>query len=55
MFGVQPFVEMNSGEFGKKIRNRWKSCEMRCRRRLEKIRWNDRLKNQEVLQQPRRK
>ena len=37
------------GRFGQHIRNTWKSFEMWCWRRLEKISLTDRVRNEEVL------
>jgi hypothetical protein len=40
---------LNLRHFGKQIRNAWKSFEMWCRRRTEKISWTDHVRNEEVL------
>ena len=37
------------GSFGQQIRNTWKSFEMWCWRRMEKLNWTDHVRNEEVL------
>jgi hypothetical protein len=37
------------GRFGQQIRNTWKSSEMWCWRRMEKISWVDHVRNGDVL------
>jgi hypothetical protein len=39
-----------TGHCGKCIRNTWKSYEMWCWRRMERISWANRVRNEEVLQ-----
>jgi hypothetical protein len=40
---------LKCGYFRKQIRNTWKSFEIWCWRRMEKISWADRVRNEEVL------